>query len=510
MSTATSEHLQHPSGRGRSALKRGALRLVGLPSAARARWNPRARWTGNEHLAQAMLRAERNGIAFSFQVRALVLLIVAVWLALTLPMPRVLYWHGMILLFLLSGLVPYRMRLRTGWRWWLGGFTLIDAALLTAILILPNPFFETGWPIQTQLRFHNHLYLFVFLACALLSYSPAMVLWTGLCIAASWSVGTLLIAGLPSSLVGLPVALGDGDVDALQTFFDPRFVDLNRWANEVVLLLIVALVGAVAVWRARRLLHRQIDSERARGHLSRYFSPDVADRLAREGSRLDAAEERQVAVLFVDIVGFTGISEGRPAEQVVALLRSFRTRMARCVFAHGGTLDKYVGDEVMATFGSLDSGRRDAANAIACGLSMLEELDRWNAKRRQRGVPEIRAGIGIHYGPCVVGNVGSASQIEFTCIGDTVNCAQRLERLTRELDSPIVVSGDAIAAARRELVGEEEALARFADGGTRRLRGRDGEIPIWQLDGGTPLTEAAARMAQTKPRSTPLASGGAT
>jgi adenylate cyclase len=509
MSTTAGERVRQLPPQGQGVLRRGALRLARLPAAARARWSPRARWTGDAHLAQAMLRAERNGIAFSFQVRALVLLIVALWLALSLPMPRVLYWHGMILLFLLSGLVPYRMRLRAGWRWWLAGFTLIDAALLTAILILPNPFFETGWPIQTQLRFHNQLYLFVFLAGALLSYSPGMVLWTGLCIAASWSVGTLLIADLPSSIRGLPTALGDGNIDGLQTFFDPRFVDLNRWANEVVLLLIVALVGAVAVWRARRLLHRQIDSERARGHLSRYFSPDVADRLAREGSRLDAAEEREVAVLFVDIVGFTGMSEGRPAEQVVALLRSFRTRMARCVFAHGGTLDKYVGDEVMATFGSLDSGRRDAANAIACGLAMLEELDRWNDKRRQRGVPEIRAGIGIHYGACVVGNVGSASQIEFTCVGDTVNCAQRLERLTRELDTPIVVSEDAIAAARRELAGEEEALARFADGGRHRLRGRHGEIPVWQLTGTARLVETPPQ-AQTKPSSNPLASEGAT
>ncbi|SMF46413.1 adenylate/guanylate cyclase [Tistlia consotensis] len=462
----------------------------------------RARWIADPHLAQAVTRAERAGVAFSFQVRAAVLLLVAVWLAITVPMPRVFYWHGMILLFLLSGLIPYRLRHRSHWRRWLVGFTLLDAALLTTILILPNPFYETGWPIQTQLRFHNQLYLFVFLAGALLSYSPGMVLWTGLCIAASWSVGTWLIARLPGSILALPPTV-DGKVEgSLSAFLDPRFVDLNRWANEVVLLLIVALVGAVAVWRARRLLHRQIDSERARSHLSRYFSPDVADRLAREGGRLETAEERPVAVLFVDIVGFTGLSEGRPAEQVVTLLRSFRTRMARCVFAHGGTLDKYVGDEVMATFGTLGSGRRDAANAIACGLAMLGEVERWNAKRRQRGTAEIAVGVGIHYGPCVVGNVGSASQLEFTCIGDAVNCAQRLERLTRELGTPIIVSEDAMAAARRELEGEEESLARFAVGGTHPLRGRLEEVPIWHLE-----PDPAG---QTKPSITPLTSEGST
>ncbi len=479
----------------------------------RLRWlRPRrqSRWIGDPSLRQAVSRAERNGIAFSFQVRVVVLLLVALWLALTVPMPRVLYWHGMILLFLLSGLIPYRLRFRESWRRWLAGFTLIDAALLTTILILPNPFYDTGWPIQTQLRFHNQLYLFVFLAGALLSYSPGMVLWTGVCIAATWSVGTWLIALRPESLTALPPTLAEDSGAAgqgfEQAFFDPLYVDLNRWSNEVVLLLIVALVGAVAVWRSRRLLRRQIDSERARSHLSRYFSPDVADRLAREGAALDAAEQREVAVLFVDIVGFTGLSEGRPAERVVTLLRSFRTRMARCVFAHGGTLDKYVGDEVMATFGSLGPGRRDAANAIACGLAMLDELERWNAKRRARGAPEIAVGIGIHYGPCVVGNVGSAAQLEFACIGDTVNCAQRLERLTRDLATPIVVSEAAIEAARRELEGEAAGLERFADGGRHSLRGLSGEMPIWQLAG----APSASLALQTKPSSTPLASDGST
>lgn len=478
-----------------SSITRRHLSALRLPT-VRNRRRP------DPHLAHAVVRAERNGIAFSFQIRAIVLLLVATWLALTVPMPRVFYWHGMILLFLLSGLVPYRMRYRTGWRWWLAAFTLIDAALLTTILILPNPFFETGWPIQTQLRFHNQLYLFVYLAGALLSYSPAMVLWTGLCIAATWSVGTWLIALRPDSTAGLPPNLEDAQAN-LTAFLDPHFVDLNRWANEVVLLLIVALVGAVAVWRARMLLRRQIDSERARGHLSRYFSPDVADRLVREGSRLDSPEERQVAVLFVDIVGFTGHSEGLPADRVVALLRSFRTRMARCVFANGGTLDKYIGDEVMATFGSLGSDHRHAANAVACGIAMLEEMGRWNAKRRRRGTFEVAVGIGIHYGPCVVGNVGSETQLEFTCVGDTVNCAQRLERLTRELGTPIIVSQDAIEAARREVAGEEEVLNRFTAGGNQALRGRSGEIPIWHLE-----APGADPVVQTNPSTTPQAWDG--
>src|SRR5690606_11928483 len=98
---------------------------------------------------------------------------------------------------------------------------------------------ETGWPVQTQLRFHNQLYLFVFLACAALSYSPSRVLWTGVCLAATWSVGTWAIALLPDSIVEMPSTAADTASASLSVFLDPHFVNLSRWSNEVVLIMIV-------------------------------------------------------------------------------------------------------------------------------------------------------------------------------------------------------------------------------------------------------------------------------
>lgn len=454
----------------------------------------------------AIALEERHGWRFALIIRLAALALVAVWLAATIPFPRVTWWLGLIALFALSGLIPYLMRRRRRWRLWVAGFIALDAVLLTVALLAPNPFLEAAWPIQMTLRLHNHLYLFVFLAGAALSYAPLMVLWTGAAVAGAWSVGVYLILTLPESvgwLPGLRTDTQDGLLAARERYLDPHFVDVNRWVNEVVLIAITALVVAAAVWRSRRLLARQIASERARANLARYFSPDVVDRLARERGPLDQAEVREAAVLFVDIVGFTRLCESIPPENCIAVLRSFHARMARCVFAHGGTLDKYIGDGLMATFGTLEPRPDDAARALACAFAMREEIARWNAKRRGRGAQEIAIGIGLHHGPVTVGNVGGDKQLEFTAVGDAVNVASRLERLTRELGSDLAVSG-ALATAVGQTEGADRLLDRLEPAGDTRLRGRERPIPIFALAPKAPATPAADDTGDTAARSLTL------
>lgn len=431
----------------------------------------------------AIAQEERQGWRFALAIRLTALALVAVLLAATIPFPRVTWWFGLTGLFALSGLVPYLLRRRRHWRAWVAIFIGVDAILLAAALLAPNPFLDLGWPIQMTLRLHNHLYLFVFLAGAALSYAPLMVLWTGVAVAVAWSVGVYLIYSLSSTVGWAEDAFLDtpeGMHAARDAYLDPYFVDPNRWLNEVVLLGITALIVAAAVWRSRRLLARQVSSERARANLARYFSPDVVERLAREGETLTRPDARRAAVLFVDIVGFTRLCESIAPENCIALLRSFHARMARCVFAHGGTLDKYIGDGLMATFGTLEPHEDDPARALACAFAMREEVARWNAKRRSRGAQEIRVGIGLHYGDVTVGNVGGEQQLEFTAVGDTVNVASRLERLTRELDTELAISG-ALATAAGEHPPAAALLDRLQPAGNTTLRGREQPIPVLAL-----------------------------
>jgi adenylate cyclase len=166
---------------------------------------------------------------------------------------------------------------------------------------------------------------------------------------------------------------------------------------------------------------------------------------------------------------------------VIEMLRGFHGRMANIVFAHHGTLDKYVGDALMATFGAPRRGAADASDALRCARAMLAALADWNAQRRAAGAGPLRMGIGLNWGPVVMGDIGTEHSLAFAIVGDTVNATQRLERLTRDLDCMIVASDAFIGQVRRETGDAGALLAGFHPGPPQTLRGRAAAMPVWTL-----------------------------
>ena len=235
-----------------------------------------------------------------------------------------------------------------------------------------------------------------------------------------------------------------------------------------------------AIAYVRGLDRRRAAAERARTNLARYFSPNLVELLAARDEPLGPVRRETVAVLFVDIVGFTGMAENMPPESVVTLLREFHERMAKQIFACGGTVEKYIGDEIFAVFGLLKAEIDDAANALRCANGMLAALDAWNGERAGRGEPALSIGIGLNYGPAVMGDVGSDQGLSFTVIGDTVNTASRLQGLTRDLKTPLVVA-DAIVSSIDGAQSPElkMLLASLLDQGEQALKGRSGAVRIW-------------------------------
>lgn len=151
-------------------------------------------------------------------------------------------------------------------------------------------------------------------------------------------------------------------------------------------------------------------------------------------------ERRDVCVLFSDIRGFTTLSEHMSPESVTSLLNRYFERMAMAIHHHGGTLDKFIGDGIMAFFGAPQASDRACDEAFAAAREMLEHLDEFNREQEAAGDPCIAIGIGLHYGPALIGYIGATSRHEYSAIGDTVNTASRLEGVTKDAGFPVVMS----------------------------------------------------------------------
>jgi class 3 adenylate cyclase len=160
--------------------------------------------------------------------------------------------------------------------------------------------------------------------------------------------------------------------------------------------------------------------------------------------------------------------------------------MGSVIFAHEGSIEGYIGDAVLAIFGVPEPGERDAVRALSCAYELQLAARRWNRLRRRRRLPEIRIGIGLHYGSAVLGDVGTERYVEFTVIGDTVNAASRLQQATRTLNCDLVVSHDLVRAVTDQATARErrDLLRRLQHHGDLRVRGRSQALEVWTYRGG--------------------------
>lgn len=433
------------------------------------------------------------GTRLAMIARLVAVAIIGVWLVVLLEFEAV-YYLACITLFGANGVAQYVIaRRRPARRWPTYLIVAVDVALLTFLLVVQNPLAAHQYPAAFPYRFDNFVYFFVVLAGVALSFSPGVMLWAGVAGGAFWLVGLAWVASHPETIL-LPVnGVPDGAsrAEAMALMLDPHTVLVGQRVQEVIVLLLVAGTLAAAVRRARRLAHRQAEVERERSNLARYFPPSMVDRLSHADRPLGEGREQTVAVLFADVVGFTRLAEQATPQQVVEGLRALHRRLEACVFDNHGTLDKFLGDGVMATFGTPDPGPSDAANALACARAMQAAVDEWNGRRRDAGLPPIRLSVGVHWGRVVLGDIGSERRLEFTVLGDTVNVAARIEALTRVLGCRVAASEALVDVLRAS--GDPRAaslLDGFREAGPQILQGRAEPVAVWTW--GTPVPQASS------------------
>lgn len=216
-----------------------------------------------------------------------------------------------------------------------------------------------------------------------------------------------------------------------------------------------------------------VEQTRVRTALSRYLSADVVELIAREPDRLRlGGERREVTVLFSDVCGFTRLSESLPPETVVALLNELFTFATEIIHRRGGIIDKFIGDSVMAVWGTPESGPDDARQAVEAATELRRWVETGNRRWRQKWGVEVQLAMGIHTGTVVAGNLGSEKRMEYTVIGDTVNVAARLESMAQP--GQILVS-----SATREKLGPDAEVLRHL--GERTLHGRNATTSVFEV-----------------------------
>jgi adenylate cyclase len=317
-------------------------------------------------------------------------------------------------------IMAYRLRLPN---WLLSVSVIMDMTLLLGTIWSFHLQYEQ--PPSFYLKAPTLLYVFIFIALRALRFEAHYVVLAGCVAAMGWLVMAFYaVAADPS---GAMITR-----DYVQ-YMTTNSILLGAEFDKVISILLVTAIIAVAITRARRLLVRAVAEGAAAQDLSRFFAPEIAKRITGAEARVKAGQgiARDAAILNVDVRGFTILAAHMPANDLIALLAQYQARMVPVIQRHDGTIDKFLGDGIMATFGATSASETYTADAIRAVDEVMAVADAWNAERVGEGKEPIRIGAAVANGRIVFGAVGDETRLEYTVIGDAVNVSAKLEKHTK-------------------------------------------------------------------------------
>ena len=331
------------------------------------------------------------------------------------PVALALLFYFFFTLLRLRLAYVYRMR-----GWLIAISVVIDIALL--MVLIWSFHLQYGQPASFSLKAPTLLYVFIFIALRALRFEPRYVVMCGLTAAGGWSMLVLytVMAEYPDTMITRNYI----------TYLTSNSVLLGAEFDKIISILMVTAIIAVALMRARRLLDRSVAEEAAARDLSRFFSPEIARQITQSEQRIRAGEgeARSAAIVSIDIRGFTALSNRLTPSQLIALLTDYESRMVAVIENHGGTVDKFLGDGILASFGAAVPSESYAADALRAADGLVAAADVWNGDRAAAGQEPIRIGVAVSSGRVIFGAVGADTRLEYTCIGEPVNLSAKLEK----------------------------------------------------------------------------------
>ncbi len=438
-----------------------------------------------DYLDETFQEAERAGLRIAIRCRWAALLLLGLFLVIS---RRAGLEHALTLGLAISGFAALGVihYLLIGSRydrtWVKYVFLTLDVAILS-FLMATQPLFDTV-DVPQVMSFRNAVFPFYFLilAVAAFSFSPGLVLWSGVTVVAGW-LGAFFwaVRDMPVRLQWSDIGPNPSTEHFLSVFFSPNFIGTGSRIQESLAYLLVAVLIATVMWRARRTVRRQLELDEERRTLSdvfgRYVPKTIADALISDRGLLEPVEGT-ATVLFIDVAGFTTMTEASGPRRVVGVLNAFFDEATTIINRYDGVVTQFIGDAIMATFNLPAEDPEHAAKAV---LAALDIVDLTGEQDFNGMTLSIRAGVAT--GPVIAGSGGGGGRQSYSLYGEAVNLSARLEALNKEYDTQILLDGPTVerlnGVAVREIGriavrGVSEPAAVFTPGAetAAQLRGR--------------------------------------
>ena len=403
--------------------------------------------------------AEQAGLKLAIKGRLAALAVVGLWLTISRGADRAPDFIMATLVFVVLGILHYKLIGSKFDRPWVKYiFLTIDLVLLSLAVALVPPTPEAPLPQIFMFRFDIHPFYYIVLGIAAFSFSPGLVLWSGLAGAAGWLGAFTWVASNMATPIGWSSIPDNPTAEQfLAVFLNPDFAPWGSRLQEAIIYVVVAVLIAIVMHRARQTVRRQLAAERQMGTIAqlfgRYVPAGVAESIIQNEGTLDPAE-RSATVLFSDLAGFTNMTQTKGPRAIVDTLNAFFDEASEVIGRHNGVVTQFQGDGILATFNVPLEDTDHAQRAFDAANELVELV-----RSKSFGGENLQIRVGISTGSLIAGNVGGGGRQTYTVYGDPVNVASRLENLNKEHGTTVLISqstADLLKSADIRRIGDVE------------------------------------------------------